>query len=352
MKYYLTLLLFLTFNQSFSQTYIGYNEKVSLELVQEINLKENINFLGKIVDFEVENNKIYLVDSRNPSIVEYNHEGVQQKIYNKKGRGPFELVRPSLIRIIENKIFIWDNTLLKLSSFTPNFDPYLEISDFPRAISDFHLIDDQLILYLSGGAKGPLIAIYEMDKKKEKRISVIDKSSEHIMLMRLEQSGGLDVINKNIFYTAADQPELYNIYSPNFLAPITSHKLNFNNFEVEKINENPTKIINNNPNKMLDYISQNSRMINVVAMNEYTVVEAHTGTLNRNNEDPFKDRKSEIVILDNNQQQIDLINISELSFTSSALRASFDNNIYVLFEDIKEENNRYKIQIWKLEKSN
>lgn len=92
--------------------------KKIFKLVEEIELQQNSKvIIGSVRDFILDNNLIYIVDSKASNIKIYNLNGAIIKIIGNKGTGPGEFQFPYAIDIDEEKIYITDIVNRRLNIF-------------------------------------------------------------------------------------------------------------------------------------------------------------------------------------------------------------------------------------------
>jgi len=347
MKYFIisiTLIISAGTNLLAQTKYTGEKGKVQIHLKREIVLKEDKILIGRISDFTVASDKsIYALDSQQGVIIKFDKNGNQPETFGKKGRGPYEFLGPSSILIDGDTLSIWDKKQLKFIALTTEGKPLLELTDFTKSVSYIKKYKNYLITYNSGGFIDSVIDIYDLENKKL-IIKLGDKTNEHILLMTLRGSGGISVANNRILYSRADELVLREVNLKTFQE--TNYPIHIPGFNVDKLTTTAHQIVNNNRKEMTDYLATNSRITNIFSLNDYVIVEAHTGHLLTNEDNPFGKRIENFAILDKSFNQLDTISFTNSSFTSSNLLSSLNNKIYVLSQKQNVNSFEYVLKVW------
>ncbi|QTD38546.1 6-bladed beta-propeller [Polaribacter batillariae] len=161
------------------------NMKVKLEKV--CNLNSNIEQIGEIQSFDFINEKEFIISIKESNdIFIYDFNGNQIKKINNSGNGPNEYGDASIIRVFDQKIYVWDSTKLNVFVYDLNGNSIKEINKLGSAIKDFIPTKTHIIYYLAGGYEN-LIASYDILNDSYKYLG--NTSEEHILLNMNSHSG-------------------------------------------------------------------------------------------------------------------------------------------------------------------
>lgn len=193
-KLYLLILIFLI---------IALNIKAEeftkiFKLVKEIKLQQSSEvFIGSIHDFILNNNLIYIVDSKAGNIKIYNLDGAIIKIVGTKGTGPGEFQIPYAIDINEKNIYITDIGNRRLNIFdkqTVTFKKSFFILD-GRTI---RVIDNEILLSYIDDANKKSLHVYDYNGKLLNNYIDIPKITLDNQM--LSDFTTFDIDNKNNIY--------------------------------------------------------------------------------------------------------------------------------------------------------
>jgi len=172
--------------------------KKIFKLINEIKLQQNSKVLiGSVHDFILNNNFIYIVDSKAGNIKIYNLDGAIIKIVGNKGTGPGEFQIPYAIDIDEKKIYITDIGNRRLNIFdkqTVTFEKSFFILD-GRAIK---IIDNKVLLSYVDLTNKKSLHVYDYNGKLLNNYIDIPKITLDNQL--LSDFTTFDIDNKNNVY--------------------------------------------------------------------------------------------------------------------------------------------------------
>lgn len=351
LKVILTVVIFISLNNSLkSQDISSINNNVTIKKTELIEIKESDYVLGSIVNMNYHDNKILLVDESRPSISTIDLDGNLNHEFISEGRGPGEFLRPRNIFIKNDDYFIWDRSNLKLIQYDSNFNFKKEYSDLiNHSISDFIVHEDLFFAFSSGTTSGATIYGIDLEKSgSQVNQQFGNKSQAQVLLMRIQGNGGITADSDFIYYVTPDIPTLkaIDIETSNEIEV----SIDFTEFSVPEI-ENAANIINRERQRLPEIFSSSSYITNVYSLEDFIVVEAHTGTMDigmRNNlnlsDDPYKDRNLQLAIFNKELTQIDLLTIDEPEMFSSLVRTTNKNSIYFLYQDIPHIDSNYQIK--------
>ena len=259
-------------------------------------LQQNIKILGDItsIDFFIDQSFV-ITSQKSRSIYFYNSKGEQFKVLNTIGKGPFEYINPTIIKINEDKVYVWCSELLKLIVFDREGKPINEHGRFKNAIKDFDVYSDKLYMYLAGGSNKTIL---EYDLNSNSTINYFGNVSEEHKLLNIISSSGAIAINQSIpYFTTTDS---LNIYSINKNASLQCYKIHDENFKVNKVKDKSDDIINNNKHLLFDYLNNNSVVMGLYSSERGMLLEFEFGKYSiKNNRVNLSDRYIKFIWFDN-----------------------------------------------------
>lgn len=311
-------------------------------------LNENIDFLGEISSFDMIDESRFVVSTVNPSnIYIYYKEGNQVKNININGKGPFELLNPSIIKYYKNKIYIWGSNQLKLLTFDLNGNSINEHTGFKYAIKDFIIYKNYVLFYESGGPK-EYISIYDLNKNKYiKKFG--NASNEHLILDVYSCSGGMALWNDKLFYCSSDELSIHNI-NINSLKESTLIKLKDPQFEINKYQGTVKNLINKDKNKLINYINNNSviKGIHIYKNNILLIAEIGNYIMNENHMD-YSNRYKKYYYIHKNNKKTET-HISKVRPNNSCLFTVYKDQIYSI--QMKKHNGEFKYYLFNISFNN
>lgn len=350
LKVILTVVIFISLNNDLkSQDFSSTNNNVTIENTELIEINESDYVLGNIVNMIYHDNKILLVDESRPSISLIDLDGNINREFISEGRGPGEFLRPRNIYIKNDDYFIWDRSNLKLIQYDSNFNFKKEYADLiNHSISDFIVHENLFFAFSSGTTSGATIYGIDLEKSGSQNQLFGSKSQAQVLLMRIQGNGGITADSDFIYYVTPDNPTLKAIDIET--SEEIEVSINFTEFSVPEI-ENAANIINRERQRLPEIFSSSSYITNVYSLEDFIVVEAHTGTMDigmRSNlnlsDDPYKDRNLQLAIFNKDLTQIDLLTIDEPEMFSSLVRTTNKNSIYFLYQDIPHFDSNFQIK--------
>lgn len=323
-----------------SKNYIGIDTLYHDPII----VKEEEVLLGSISDIALHNQTSYMADEQRDAIVTLDTHGVASDFIRRSGRGPLEFERPSIIRVINDLIYVWDSDNLKLIAYHPETgEGHKEWTGLlSKSISDFIIHEDIFYGFTRGGAPGA--TIIGMDLQNGAEVTrFTTKTEAQILLMRVRGNGGLALDGHNLLYVTPDQPNIK-------LRNLKSHEnhtvaVDIPEFEIPEIS-NAHQIINAGFEAMDEFFSKSSFVTNIHKLKDFYVVEAQTGRVEfvaSDNKDPYQNRYLHLAVFDKNFKQLDLITINESKFFSSPVRSTEGNTIYFLHQDYPSMESLYEL---------
>ncbi len=240
----------------------GNNEELTSHQLVDIpvdsicSLKSNIKFFGEISSMDFVDSTSFIIASKKPAdIFRLGTDGLQVNEIGRYGKGPFEYISPSIVKVCNGNVYVWCEQTLKLIIYEPNGTGIREYTNFKKAIKTFEVYANYVVFYVSGGFKESLIEILDLDRNEIVYRSGTP-SEEHLLLSLLEQAGGMAVSDSLLYYVVPDNLS-YNVIDLN---NFSSEKVEVDDkeFFVTKLNENANYIINKNRDKAFDYLWHNS----------------------------------------------------------------------------------------------
>jgi len=329
-RMYICLFVFTIFCFSCSKrTNQGINvgtETHSLEYEKISSLKENLFLFGNIESFDILNDEHFVVTTTKPSnIIIFDRDGNQIKQIGEIGRGPYEYQNPSLIRIHNNKIFVWDAGLLKLIVYDKLGNPIDEYSDFKFGIKDFKVIKNLVCFYFGGGFSG-LVGVYDLMKKKY--VFRGGKASEEHLLLNLNKgAGGLALFKDGLAYMSADQLSINFLNFSNYKEK-TLVSLFDKDFKVENV-RNSKSMINSNREKVVKYLMENSYVTGMFTTSSNVIIRVEVGEIKKiNNVNDDSDRYQKFYVLNKSFELKQVIKSKHDFNENNKLFTTYNGEIY------------------------
>ena len=217
-------------------------------------LDENLEVLGNINSFDFLDKDHFVVSvSEGSQVILYDTRGEQLGILGKKGKGPFEYVSPSIVRVKNQNIYVWCSKLLKLIKFDSSGKPVEEYTKFERAIKDFVIYNNYAGFYSAGGYDESVLKIYDLNAQKFLK-GYGYKTNEHKILNAFKSTDGLTKGKNNIYFTPLNTLNINKINLNN--TSITSYTIDDPDFEMEKVNINASKFLMNFKKCMQFFLKQ------------------------------------------------------------------------------------------------
>lgn len=237
-------------------------------------LGENINIVGDILSLAFLNRDSFVISTSNSSIFIYNSSGEQIREIRRVGRGPHEYQIPSIIRVYNDKIFVWCSQQLKLIVLDVLGVPIKEYKGFSKAVKDFMLYDNHLILYSTRGHEGSYVEVYDLEK--EEYLQVYGKTSnEHLVLDLLSCSGGMTLVDDELLYASPNELSINWVNLSN--SETGKIKLQDPTFNVKVLDSDANDLINKERAKVLDFLNKNSIITGLYATNDHVILKTEIG---------------------------------------------------------------------------
>jgi hypothetical protein len=332
-----------------AQDYSSARNNIHIDATKLVEIDESKYLLGNIVDMLYYENELILIDEASPSILVSDLNGNIDREYKFEGRGPGEFLRPRYSFNNSGSFFIWDAGSLKLIEYDLDFNLVNEYNDLiNHSISDFTVNGSTFFGFSSGTVSGATIYAREMqDLDLNRNYNFGTKTQEQVLLMRIQGNGGITSDSDYIYYVTPDSPIL------NVIDLLTFEEkqinIDFNDFFVPTI-DNASKVINEERNRLPEIFSTSSFITGVYALDDFIVVEAHTGTMNvglANNQkmpkNPYENRRLQLAFFDKDLNQIDLLTFDSPELFSSITRVTHANSIYFLFREVPNFDTQYQI---------
>lgn len=201
-------------------------------------LKENLSMFSEISSLVFLNDTQFVISSSNPAqVLIYDIFGSQVLKVGKHGNGPYEYIRPSIIRKYDNNIYVWCSMKLKLIVFDLKGNPLKEYTNFKKGIKDFLVYDGLLCVYSSGGFDDPIVQFYDLETSEFNGKGFGEQTNEHKILNAYSCSGGLTCSKNKILFTSNDEPMIYEVNIQNYV--LNKIAIKDPDFKVEKVETNP-----------------------------------------------------------------------------------------------------------------
>lgn len=320
------------------------NSKLSLDYHLVTTFNENTDLIGGIHTLSFINEDTLVVSTVNPAnIYIYSSNGNQIKKIGKLGNGPGEFMSPNIIKVFDNQIYVWDSDNLKLIIYNKNGDYVSQYGNFAKAIKDFVIYDNFICFYYAGGHSN-IIGIYDLPNQKFIHQG-IKASQEHILLNVNNCAGGLIIDENFLVYFSADELTL-NSLNLNDFESINKTILD-NEFKVASI-QSANDIINNSPNKMIEYLMENSFVRDVYQTDKEYIIHYEIGSINYNEDNSFNnsERKNKFLFINKKTYNLESYYYENHEFMSNCGYFNFNNKLYKL--DSTEDKNSYKYSLYEV----
>lgn len=176
---------------------------------------------------------------------------------------------------MNNHIYIWCSKQLKLIKLDLEGRFVEEYKDLKKAIKNSSIWNDNLIFYIAGGFNEALIEIHHIHQQNN--IDYIGKpSNEHLILNLTERAGRLILVNDSLYYTSTDTLHIYCTNRKN-ITHNTSSYFKDTEFIINKLNSDANILMNNEREKVIDYLLNNSIITNLFYANDYLIIQSKVG---------------------------------------------------------------------------
>ena len=191
------------------------------------------NYTGNITSASFINDSLFVIANKQGKLNIYNIEGHLIREIKAVGTGPLEYIEPSIIKTLNNKIYLWDNQLLKIVVFKHTGEPVEEYTNFNHAINDFVVLNGLIYTYLTGGDNEYLIQSTNPISGEIKG-HYLKSNNESNLLNINPTAGGLAVKDNQIFAIKSGDLKVLSISNEQETEFKT---IDDNSFKVEKLNE-------------------------------------------------------------------------------------------------------------------
>jgi len=318
-------------------------KNTDLPLQKICKLDENLTTIGVIKSFDfVDESKFVVANPEQAQVILYNREGSQLAKVGGQGRGPFEYEKPDIVKVKDDKIFIWCSSLRKLLVFKTSGEPLNEFVEFPKGVKDFAVYKQYVCFYTSFGKGNSFIEIFDMNTGEFISQHFGTISSEQEVLDSYECSGGMTILGKTLFYASSDQTIIYTVDLETFKS--LSYPIADEEFHVTKLKESPQEIIEN-PNKAVKYIFGSDIITGLLATDNTIVLRSEVGPVEMEGMQ-FKDQSKRFQknYLFDNEMNLKFVLKSRLNEgCSNCLYAADGKYIYNLKQNIRENNFSYEL---------
>jgi hypothetical protein len=296
-----------------------------LDIITLARLQETPEPIGQVVSFDMIDEDQFVIATESPSrIYKYDMQGRQLQAIGATGRGPFEYVSPSVVRVSKEKeVYLWCNVQLKLIVFDTEGNPLTEYKDFIHAVGDFAIFGKQVFFYNKGVSDGPFVDIYCLETRQfVAHLGMM--TVEQSMLDRTSCSGGIAVWNDSLVFVPSDQlcvlqadVEKYSVSDVRIHDPV---------FEVEDLKG----ISGQGVLEMRDYLFANARVLGVYPLDDLLVIQAETGRIDiALNSLDLSERLNRFYFLDSDRKvTVGIMAVDELNIGHNCLFASRANRLF------------------------
>lgn len=314
-------------------------------------LKENLLLFGNIESFDFIDDEHFVVATSKPSdVIIFDRSGQQVKKIGRIGRGPFEYQNPKIIRVHNDKIFVWDADFLKLIVYDNLGNSIKEYGGFKVGIDDFIVTKNYVCFYFGGGFSG-MVGIYDLIKEQYVYRGG-EPSEEHLLLSLNRGSGGMTLFNDGLAYISADELSLKFVDFSNFKEK-TIASLNDIEFKVENVN-NSAKIINSNRSEAIKYIMKNSYGDGLFKIGNKLVMKAEVGEFkqDKNNVNDNSERFHKYYILNSKLELMQTVKAPHDFGENNNLFTSYNDELYCLRYNTSHDSFYYELNKLKFEEKN
>ncbi|HAJ98696.1 MAG TPA: hypothetical protein DCM62_01590 [Bacteroidales bacterium] len=287
-----------------------------------------------------------IVSNAASQVLIFNKKGEQVRFIGNKGRGEFEFLSPDLVRVHDDRIFIWCNQLLKLIIFAHDGNPLNEIF-FQRAIKDFVVWENLMCIYTSAatGEVGPMLKIYDMNLETFVGQGFGEVTNEHQILTSHHCAGGLALFNHYVYFSPIDRPKVYRINLKNFSK--TYFQITDPDFVLEKV-ATPAHEFAPNPLVAIPYVFGSDIAEDLYAFNNYIVLMASVGDMKFEGMTlvDYSARRQVLYFLNHDLQPKRKIMSLPLKFTNACLLDTSQDGLYAIkFDPVLTTYGLYRLNL-------
>ena len=184
---------------------------------------------------------------------------------------------PSLIKIYDSKIYIWDSDKLKFFIFNSDGVFIRTLEPIDRGIKDFVLHNGKSYFLLSGG-HNKLFAIYNLESEQIES-EYVKPTNEHYVIETNTKSGFIRQINHNIFFPDYGRKGFYKYSLSDRNIQFIS--LDLPNYKIKNVKNHYNLI--SNKRKLIHYLSNNSTYYDLINFKKYLGLIATNDILSKKN---------------------------------------------------------------------
>ncbi len=292
-------------------------------------LEENLEVIGEIKSVSFSNKNSFVVSVPEPAgVILYNTEGEQLRLVGNSGNGPFEYIRPSLVRVYNDNIYVWCSMLTKLLVFDTSGNPVNEYS-FSRGIRDFVVFDNYVYFYSAGGFDEPIINVFDLNTGQTLEKGFGEKTNEHKIFMFRECTGGLDLSENNLLFSPTHKPYVYRVNLMNLSKE--EYLINDPEFSFKKTTSEPQDFIYDIVNNA-EYLFGSDIITGIYHTENHVILQAEVGKIVMSGLE-FKDisnRKQKFYVFDKEMKLQFAVSSPISDRLNNCLYASNDDSFYAI----------------------
>ena len=214
-------------------------------------LEENLIPIKLPQSFDIlDDNRFVMTDWEGVYLYDFN--GKQLSQIGISGRAQYEYNRPSIVRVYDNKIYVWSSATLKFIEYDSDGTPIAEY-EYNSAVTDFRVSEDEIFIYTAGRKVANIIDVY--DKSSETVTNSLTPSTrEHRFSLRNISSSPMYYDGESLVYASKDKLNIY-LYSPESKQTEQISSFSSKSFKVESVAD--TTILYTDWDKTLKYYNEN-----------------------------------------------------------------------------------------------
>lgn len=231
------------------------------------------DYYGSICSSTFINDSVLVVANKQGVISFYDLRGELLNEVSAVGTGPLEYVYPSIIRAVNNKVYVWDSQLLKMVVLNKDGLAIKEYTNFTRAITDFTIVENMLYIYLTGGDNEHLVQT--MNPENGIILGSYIVSNPETNLLNMNQFAGGLATSGDVVFAAASSEINIQLIQNNKIERFAS--IPDNEFQVANLEQNATSFFNSNQQEAINYLMKNSYLKGIYSLENEIVVMCETG---------------------------------------------------------------------------
>lgn len=240
-------------------------------------LHENMSLTGNIYSFAIIDSSSFVVSSRgddNPLII-YDMGGRQRRIIGRHGKARYEYINPAIIKVKDDKIYVWCDMLTKFIVYGLDGTPLAEFR-YSSAIRDFIPYKDKIVIYGGSNPGGSIISIYDTLTQTIVKTTGI-QSQEHSLLAVNHLPSPFCIDDDTLYYSPIDKICIRKLSLLNDGLDMIELAIDPESFEVSRLRDHD--IMNKNREKAFRYLNENSSVIGLQVIDTLFAVKTVEGTL-------------------------------------------------------------------------